>query len=55
MLHTGLCRMRLPATAFWAMTPRELAYALGLLRPLPIATRREELTALMQAFPDEKE
>lgn len=55
MLHVGLCRMRLPAKDFWAMTPRELAHVLGLLRPLPAATRREDLTALMQAFPDEKE
>ena len=38
VLHAGLCRMRLAANDFWAMTPRELAYALGLLRPAPIAT-----------------
>ena len=37
------------------MTPRELAHVLGVLRPMPTATRREELMALMQAFPDEKE
>ena len=47
--------MRLAANDFWAMTPRELAYALGLLRPAPIATQRSDLTALMLAFPDEKE
>jgi len=55
VLHAGLCRMRLSIRDFWAMTPRELAYALGLLRPAPIATQRSDLTALMLAFPDDKE
>ncbi len=55
VLHAGLCRMRLSARDFWAMTPRELAFALGLLRPRPSATQRADLTALMLAFPDEKE
>ncbi len=47
--------MRLSTRDFWAMTPRELAYALGLLRPRSLATQRADLTALMLAFPDEKE
>ncbi|WP_421594552.1 rcc01693 family protein [Shinella sp. M27] len=55
VLHAGLCRMRLSTRDFWAMTPRELAYALGLLRPRSLATQRADLTALMLAFPDEKE
>jgi len=47
--------MRLSIRDFWAMTPRELAYALGLLRSRPAATQRADLTALMLAFPDDKE
>ena len=35
------------------MTPRELAFALGLLRPSPGAPGRAAFSALMQAFPDE--
>jgi uncharacterized phage protein (TIGR02216 family) len=44
--------MRLPAKDFWAMTPRELAFALGLLRPLPAVPARGALSALMCEFPD---
>jgi len=55
VLHAGLCRMRLSARDFWAMTPRELGFALGLLRPSAIVPGRGALTALMQAFPDEME
>ncbi|MEW9616002.1 rcc01693 family protein [Shinella sp. S4-D37] len=54
-LHAGLGRMRLSAKDFWAMTPRELAFALGTLRPLPPAPGRDALAALMRAFPDHKE
>lgn len=36
------------------MTPRELAFALGLSR-LPAAPGRSVLTALMRAFPDDEE
>ncbi|WP_257948220.1 rcc01693 family protein [Shinella sp. CPCC 101442] len=54
-LHAGLCRMRLSAKEFWAMTPRELAFALGVFKPGPSAPGREALTALMAAFPDDKE
>ncbi|GAA4182214.1 hypothetical protein GCM10007923_34850 [Shinella yambaruensis] len=47
--------MRLSAKDFWAMTPRELAFALGVLRPVPPAPGRDALAALMRAFPDHKE
>lgn len=53
-LHAGLCRMRLSATDFWAMTPRELAFALGVIRPLAGVPGRGALTALMSAFPDKE-
>ena len=36
------------------MTPREFAFALGLLRPLPAAPGRGALAALMLAFPDKE-
>lgn len=52
VLHAGLCRMRLSANDFWAMTPRELGFALGVLRPSPASPGRRALTALMHAFPD---
>jgi uncharacterized phage protein (TIGR02216 family) len=52
-LHAGLCRMRLPAKDFWALTPRELGYALGLIRPSPVAPGRQAFDALMRAFPDD--
>ena len=55
VLHAGLCRMRLSAKDFWALTPRELGFALGLLRPSPAVPARGALTALMRAFPDEME
>ncbi|MFC6445531.1 rcc01693 family protein [Shinella zoogloeoides] len=54
-LHAGLCRMRLSAKDFWAMTPRELGFALGLLRPSSAAPGRAALAGLMQAFPDRME
>jgi len=34
------------------MTPRELGFALGLLRPSAAVPGRAVLAALMQAFPD---
>ena len=37
------------------MTPRELAFALGLMRPRMQAPGRGALVTLMRAFPDEKE
>ena len=47
--------MRLSAKDFWAMTPRELGFALGLLRPSPAAPGRAALAMLMQVFPDRME
>jgi uncharacterized phage protein (TIGR02216 family) len=52
-LHAGLCRMRLPAKDFWALTPRELGFSLGLIRPSPVAPARKTFDALMRAFPDD--
>ena len=37
------------------MTPRELGFALGLLRPSAGAPGRATLALLMRAFPDERE
>lgn len=37
------------------MTPRELGYALGLLRPSPKVPGRASLAALMLTFPDEEQ
>jgi uncharacterized phage protein (TIGR02216 family) len=52
-LHAGLCRMRLPAKDFWALTPRELGFSLGLIRPSPVVPARKTFDALMRAFPDD--
>lgn len=52
-LHAGLCRMRLPAKDFWALTPRELGFSLGLIRPSPAVPARKTFDALMRAFPDD--
>ncbi|WP_371877962.1 phage tail assembly chaperone [Shinella zoogloeoides] len=46
--------MRLPARDFWAMTPRELGFALGLTRPSPAAPGRAALAALIEAYPDKQ-
>ena len=37
------------------MTPREFAFALGVIRPSAVAPGRGALAALMSAFPDKKE
>lgn len=37
------------------MTPRELGFALGLVRPSPVVPERAALATLMQAFPDQME
>jgi uncharacterized phage protein (TIGR02216 family) len=54
-MAAGLGILRLPPSVFWAMTPRELEAALrgafGIaVQPTPMS--RDELTALMAAFPD---
>ncbi len=51
-MHAGLCRLRLPAKDFWAMTPREMQAALGALRPGTVVPDRNGLETLMAAFPD---
>ncbi|MBX6426734.1 MAG: phage tail assembly chaperone [Variibacter sp.] len=49
----GLGVLRLSPDAFWRMTPRELALALGAALPAsPAPMRRSELAALLRRFPD---
>lgn len=53
-MAAGLGLLRLAPSAFWAMTPRELAAALrGRLGPSgsPVP-KREDIAALMRRFPD---
>lgn len=53
-MAAGFGLLRLSPSAFWAMTPRELAAATGGLgAALASAPARSELDALMRAFPDE--
>jgi uncharacterized phage protein (TIGR02216 family) len=56
-MAAGLGLLRLPPAQFWAMTPRELSFALGgalgLSGVSAQAPGRTELSALMQRFPDE--
>ncbi len=52
-MATGLGLLRLSPDAFWAMTPREMAAAMGALRgPAGEAPNRARLAQLMQAYPD---
>ncbi len=52
-METGLGRLRLPAEAFWAMTPREFAAACaGAFGAAGGATDAGSLRALMAQFPD---
>jgi uncharacterized phage protein (TIGR02216 family) len=47
--------LRLSPDAFWRMTPRELALAMGALAPAPAPPlTRAELLALAARFPDTK-
>ncbi|MFK8252226.1 rcc01693 family protein [Ancylobacter terrae] len=49
----GLGQLRLPPDAFWRMTPRELAAAMGaVLGPARAPLDRASLAALMARFPD---
>ena len=50
IMHMGLHVLRLPPTAFWAMTPKELAAACGPERA--VAMERAVLAQLMEEFPD---
>ncbi|WP_280139603.1 rcc01693 family protein [Paramesorhizobium deserti] len=51
-MQAGLGHLRLSPKTFWAMTPRELAAALGLTARAANAPSREAFDALCQAFPD---
>lgn len=54
-MRLGLGVLRLPPSAFWAMTPAELRHALEGAGLLPIggaALGRGRLAELMEAFPD---
>lgn len=48
----GIGRLRLAPRTFWALTPREFA---ALLPRRGSAPARDDLAALMRAFPDRKE
>jgi uncharacterized phage protein (TIGR02216 family) len=49
VMAAGLGLLRLAPRAFWAMTPRELAAALGnVAQPM----NRETLSGLMKDYPD---
>ncbi len=49
----GLGVLRLPPAQFWAMTPRELAFAIEAVRgPVRAPIDRASLEDLMSRFPD---
>ncbi len=49
----GLGVLRLPPAQFWAMTPRELAFAIrGVRETVAEPIDRASLDALMKQFPD---
>ena len=53
LMTFGLGILRLPPSAFWAMTPRELAAAARALHPpAPPPMDAEALTALRARYPD---
>ena len=57
-MTAGLGVLRIEPSAFWAMTPRELAAALRSLpgmTPTAAPLARADLDALTQRFPDEPE
>lgn len=51
-MHAGLGVLRLAPDAFWRMTPRELAAALGLFDLASARLDRAGLDDLMRRFPD---
>lgn len=55
-MAAGLGVLRLPPASFWAMTPTELAAALGsIIHPAGLGPpSRYELSRLMQRFPDRR-
>ncbi|WP_343313906.1 rcc01693 family protein [Brucella sp. BE17] len=52
LMRAGFGWLRLSSRDFWAMTPRELAAALGPVSPTYDAPSRHALDALIHAFPD---
>lgn len=54
LMRTGFGRLGLEPDRFWKLTPVELRMLLGEGVGLPAMTR-DGLTALMAAFPDDKE
>jgi len=51
----GLGHLRLSPEAFWRMTPRELAAAMGgAVRVVATSFERSALARLMREFPDEE-
>lgn len=55
LMGLGLGVLRLPPSAFWAMTPRELmaaAQGAGLIAPWREAPSRARLNELMELYPD---
>ena len=51
-MHVGLGVLRLSPAAFWAMTPREFAAAVGAGAGSHAPMPRAAFAALMQQFPD---
>lgn len=54
LMQAGLHRLGLKPWEFWALTPAELAMMLGQTAG-QVPMRRQELDALMSAFPDEEQ
>ncbi|WP_078058055.1 rcc01693 family protein [Rhizobium rhizosphaerae] len=52
LMHAGLCRLRLHPDLFWRLTPVELAAATGAFAPEEAVPARNDLAALMAAYPD---
>lgn len=48
----ALAVLRLSPASFWAMSPRELAVAMGAYSRIGEAPGRSRLESLMRAFPD---
>lgn len=54
-MAAGFGLLRLSPETFWSMTPREFERAVNVLAPKSGgAPRRDDLAALMRAFPDFK-
>lgn len=53
-MAAGLGHLRLPPSVFWAMTPRELAAALGRRKAKPETLTRDDLQQLRDRYPDQR-